>query len=50
MIYAFHCAKSVDDGIARRYSHSDLVGTVGDFSPPLILRLRSTATQQLRGI
>ena len=24
--------KSVDEGIARRHNHNDLVGTVGDFS------------------
>ena len=26
--------KPVDDGIARRYTHNDLVGTVGDFPLP----------------
>ena len=26
--------KPVDDGIARRDGHNDLVGTVGDFSQP----------------
>ena len=31
---AFQSMKPVDDGIARRYSHKDLVGTVGDFSLP----------------
>ena len=28
----FQSMKSVDEGIARRHSHNDLVGTVGDFS------------------
>ena len=42
--------KSVDDGITRRYSHNHLVGTVSDFSPTLILHLRSTTTQALQGI
>ena len=31
-ICAFQSMKSVDDGIARRDSHNDLVGTVGHFS------------------
>ena len=31
---AFQSMKSVDDGIARRDSHNDLTGTVGDFSLP----------------
>ena len=29
---AFQSVKSVGDGIARRDSHNELVGTVGDFS------------------
>ena len=41
--------KSVDDGITRRYNHNDLVGTVSDFSPTLILHLRSATTQELQG-
>ena len=28
---AFKSMKPVDDGIARRDSHNDLAGTVGDF-------------------
>ena len=31
-ICAFQSMKSVDDVIARRYSHNDLVGTVGNLS------------------
>ena len=31
-ICAFQSVKSVDDGIARRYSHNDLGGTSDDFS------------------
>ena len=42
--------KSVDDGITRRYRHNDLLRTVSDFSPTLILHLRSTTTQKLQGI
>ena len=33
-ICAFQTMKSVDDGIARRSSQNDLVGTVSDFSLP----------------
>ena len=33
-ICAFQTMKSVDEGIARRSSQNDLVGTVGDFSLP----------------
>ena len=33
-VCAFQSTKPVDDGIARRYRHNDLVGTVGDFSLP----------------
>ena len=32
--HAFQSMKPVDEGIARRYSHNDLVGTVGYFSRP----------------
>ena len=31
---AFYSMKSINDGIARRDSHEDLVGTVGDCSLP----------------
>ena len=33
-VCAFRSMKPGDDGITRRYSHNDLVGTVGDFSLP----------------
>ena len=33
-IGAFQIMKSVDDGIARRSSQNDLVGTISDFSLP----------------
>ena len=33
-ICAFQTMKSVDDGIARRSSQNDMVGTVNNFSPP----------------
>ena len=33
-IYAFQTMKPVDDGIVRRFSQNDLVGTVSDFSLP----------------
>ena len=31
-IFAFHSMKSLDDGIARRYSHNNLVSTVTNLS------------------
>ena len=42
-ICAFQKVKSVDQGIARRYSENDLVGTVSDFA---LVQYYSNLTQK----
>ena len=46
----FQTMKSVNEGIARRYSQNHLVGKVSDFFPTLILHKRSTTTKKIQGI
>ena len=46
---AFRSIKPVDNGIERRYSHNDLVGTVGDCPTP-VLHKRSTTIKEIQRI